>query len=47
MRVIESCPSESETNGRVHALDFIMGNQGNMAGNSKVFMEIQSKMYCT
>ena len=35
------------SNRRVHALDCIMGNQGNMAGNSKVCMEIQSKIYCT
>ena len=30
-------------NRRVHAVDCIMGNQGNMAENSKVCMEIQSK----
>ena len=30
-------------NGRVHALDCIMGNQGDMVGNSKVVMEIQAK----
>ena len=30
-------------NRRVHALDCIMGNQGNMAGNSEVCMEIHSK----
>ena len=28
-------------------LDCIMGNQGNKAGNSKVSMEVQRKIYCT
>ena len=36
-----------EFNRSVHALEYIMGHQGNKAGNSKVCMEIQGKIGCT
>ena len=44
---MEDTEMNSVHHRRVHALDCIMGNQGNMAGNSKVCMEIQSKIFCT